>query len=124
MVKDLQSIRTTVQASEPPASRNSVHTFSNSSVWERDSSEVAYAPREVIVTRDQKQDALKMWKDLMSTTNDYKPSHQRSEEDHLKDIKFLKSAMADFRFLKLKGLAALRSEHSNFLTVQSRYFIP
>ncbi len=42
----------------------------------------------------------------------------------MKEIKFLKSAMVDFRYLKLKGLAALRTEHDNFRTVQSRYFIP
>ncbi len=32
--------------------------------------------------------------------------------------------MADFRFMKLKGLAVLRTEHKNYRTIQSRYFIP
>jgi hypothetical protein len=107
-----------VQASVPTASRTSVHTSSNTSVWE---SEEALAP---LVTKEQKWESLKMWKDLMSTTDDYKPSQHRSELAHLKEIKFLKTAMGDFRGMKLKGLAALKSEHDNYRTVQSRYYIP
>jgi hypothetical protein len=102
----------------PTASRTSVHTSSNTSVWENEE------PLVPLVTKEQKWEALKMWKDLMSTTDDYKPLQHRSELAHLKEIKFLKAAMGDFRGMKLKGLAALKSEHGNYRTVQSRYYIP
>jgi hypothetical protein len=107
-----------VQASVPTASRTSVHTSSNTSVWEN---EETLAP---LVTKEHKRESLKMWKDLMSTTDDHKPLQHRSELAHLKEIKFLKAAMGDFRGMKLKGLAALKSEHDNYRTVQSRYYIP
>ncbi len=32
--------------------------------------------------------------------------------------------MVDFRYTKLKGLAALKTEHKNYRAVQGRYFIP
>jgi hypothetical protein len=119
VVKDPQSIRTTDQVSEPKASRTSVHTLSSQDhVWESED------PRVPLVTREDKQKALKMWKDKMLTTDDYKPFHQRSEADHLKEIRFLKSAMVDFRKLRIKGQSGLKTDHVNFRTVQSRYYIP
>jgi hypothetical protein len=59
IVKDPLSIRATAQASVPIARRTSVHTLSNASVWECEESRVK------LVTREQKWEALKMWKDLM-----------------------------------------------------------
>ncbi len=101
------------------ASRTPVQTSSsNTSIWENEDTP---AP---LFTREQKCESLNMWKDLMLTTGDYKPSQHQPELAHLKEIKFLKAAMGDFRGMKLKGLAALKTEHDNYRTVQSRYYIP
>ncbi len=51
IVKDPQSIRATVQASVPTASRTSVRTSSNTSVWENEE------PMVPLVTREQKKEA-------------------------------------------------------------------
>ncbi len=77
-----------------------------------------------MVSREDKQKALKLWKDKMLISNDYKPFQQRSEAEHKKEIRFLKSAMVDFRKMRIKGQAALRSDHASFRTIQSRYYIP
>ena len=119
IVKDPSSIRTTEQASVPIARKTSVHTSSSASVWEN-----TEEPTVALVTREQKNKALKMWKDLMLTTNDYLPSRERTEAGHVKEIRFLKTAMLDFKMMKLKGLAALKSEHELYSTVKGRYFIP
>jgi hypothetical protein len=119
IVKDPLSIRTANQEPQATASRTSVRTLSSQDhVWEVED------PRVPLVSREDKQKALKLWKDKMIITNDYKPFQQRSEVEHMKEIKFLKSAMVDFRKLKIKGQAALKSDHANFRTIQSRYYIP
>ena len=103
IVKDPLSIRTTNQESQPTISRTVVRTLSSQdNVWEVED------PRVPLVSREDKQKALKMWKDKMILTEDYKPLQERSEVDHRKEIRFLKSAMLDFRMLKIKGHAALK----------------
>jgi hypothetical protein len=57
-----------------------------------------------IVTPEQRRDGLKMWKHLLIQTKDYRPHQQRSEEENLKEVKILRTAMADFRNLKLCGM--------------------
>ena len=98
IVKDPLSIRTTNQESQPTASRTLVRTLSSQdNVWE------AEDPRVPLVSREDKQKALKMWKDKMIVTDDYKPYQKRTEAEYMKEIKFLKTAMADFRMMKIKG---------------------
>ena len=119
IVKDPLSIRTTNQESQPTASRTLVRTLSSQdNVWE------AEDPRVPLVSREDKQKALKMWKDKMIVTDDYKPYQKRTEAECKKEIKFLKTAMADFRMLKIKGPAALKTDHPSFRTIQNRYYIP
>ena len=77
-----------------------------------------------MVSKEDKQKALKLWKDKMITSSDYMPFQERSEAEHMKEIKLLKSAIYDFRMLKIKGQAALQSDHANFRHLQSRYYIP
>jgi hypothetical protein len=91
---------------------------SQDNVWEVED------PRVPLVSREDKQKALKMWKDKMIVTEDYKPFQERTEEDHRKEIRFLKSAMLDFRLLKIKGPAALKTDHPSYRTIQTRYYIP
>ncbi len=73
-----------------------------------------------MVLKEDKQKALKLWKDKLLTCSDYKPFQERSEAECMKEIKFLKSAIYDFRMLKIKGQAALQSDHVNFRHLQSR----
>jgi hypothetical protein len=53
-----------------------------------------------LVTREQKQEGLKMWKDLLIQTKDYRPFQERTEEENLREVKFLRAAMTNFRMLK------------------------
>ncbi len=46
-----------------------------------------------LVTREQKQEGLKMWKELLIQTKDYQPFQQRTEEENLKEVKVLRSAI-------------------------------
>ena len=57
-----------------------------------------------LVTREQKQEGLKMWKELLIQTKDYRPFQQRPEEENLKEVKVLRSAMPHFRSLRLSGI--------------------
>jgi hypothetical protein len=77
-----------------------------------------------LVTRAQKQEGLKMWKDLLIQTKEYRPFQERTEEENLKEVKFLRAAMSNFRLLKLQGMDSLRHEHSEFGYLQEKYYIP
>jgi hypothetical protein len=77
-----------------------------------------------IVTPEQRRDGLKMWKDLLIRTNDYRPHQQRSDEENLKEVKILRTAMSDFRNLRLCGMAGLQDKHSDFAGLQAKYNIP
>ena len=77
-----------------------------------------------LVTREQKQEGLKMWKDLLIQTKEYRPFQERTEEENLKEVKFLRAAMSNFRLLKLQGMDSLRDEHSEFEYLQEQYYIP
>jgi hypothetical protein len=77
-----------------------------------------------LVTREQKQEGLKMWKDLLIQTKDYRPFQENTEEENLKEVKFLRAAMTNFRLLKLKGMDSLQHEHSEFQYLQDQYYIP
>ncbi len=57
-------------------------------------------------------------------TNDYQPFKQRTEEENLKEVKVLRSAMAHFRSLKLSGYEVLRATHPDFRFLQERNYIP
>ncbi len=109
----------TRQESQPSASRPVVRTLSSQdNIWEVED------PVVPLVSKEDKQKALKMWKDKMLDSGYYKPLQERSEAEHKKEIKFLKSAIYDFRMLKIKGHAALQSDHVNFRHLQNRYYIP
>ena len=77
-----------------------------------------------IVTYAQKQEGLKMWKDLLIQTNDYRPFTDRTEEENLREVKFLRAAMSNFRLLRLQGMDTLLHEHSEFGHLQDQYCIP
>ena len=77
-----------------------------------------------LVTREQKQEGLKMWKDLLIQTKDYRPFQESTEEENLKEVKFLRAAMTNFRLLKLQGMDSLQHEHSEFQYLQDQYYIP
>ncbi len=55
----------------------------------------------------QKQEALKMWKNLLMETKDYKPFQHKPRDEYDKNIKFLSNAMKRFRETKLRGLKAM-----------------
>ncbi len=76
------------------------------------------------VTSDQRRDGLKMWKDLLIQTKDYRPFQQRSQEENLKEVKILRTAMSDFRNFRLCGMDSLRATHSAFSGLQAKYSIP
>ena len=61
-----------------------------------------------LVTRSQKCEGLKLWKELLIQMNEYRPFQKRTEEENLKEVKILKAAMGSFRLLKLQGMASLR----------------
>jgi hypothetical protein len=65
-----------------------------------------------------------MWKDLLIQTKDYRPFQQRTSEENLKEVKILRTAMSDFRSLKLSGMNSLRATHSGFSGLQTKYNIP
>jgi hypothetical protein len=77
-----------------------------------------------LVTKEQKQEALKIWKELLIQTNHYHPFNQRTEEENLKEVKVLRSAMSHYRSLKLSGMEALRATHPEFIYLQEKYNIP
>jgi hypothetical protein len=77
-----------------------------------------------LVTKTQTFEALKIWKDLLISTHDYLPLVQRTEEEELKEVKVLKSAMNHFRLLRLSGMEKLRTSHNEFQYLQEKYHIP
>jgi hypothetical protein len=77
-----------------------------------------------LVTREQKQEGLKMWKELLIQTKDYQPFNQRTEDENLKAVKVLRSAMSHFRSLRLSGMEGLRATHPEFRYLQEKYYIP
>jgi hypothetical protein len=82
------------------------------------------SPAVELVTMEQKMEALKIWKDLLVSTNHYQPLVPRSPEEELKEVKVLKSAMNHFRLLRLTGMKKLRNTHDEFKYLQERYYIP
>ena len=78
----------------------------------------------LIVSREQRNEGLRMWKELLMQTNDYQPFKRRTEEENLKEVKVLRSAMAHFRSLKLSGYEVLRATHPDFRFLQERNYIP
>jgi hypothetical protein len=78
----------------------------------------------ITVTHNQKKAGLKMWKDLLIQTKDYRPFQHRSEEENLKEVKILRTAMSDFRNLRLFGIDTLRDMHPAFAGLQAKYNIP
>ncbi len=77
-----------------------------------------------LVTREQKQEGLKIWKELLMQTNDYQPFKQCTEVENLKEVKVLRSAMSHYRSLKLSGMEGLRATHPEFRYLQEKYRIP
>jgi hypothetical protein len=77
-----------------------------------------------IVTKDQRNDALEIWKQLLITTKDYVPFHHCTEGENLKAVKVLRSAMSHFRTLRLSGMGKLRATHPEFFNLQEKYYIP
>ena len=77
-----------------------------------------------LVTKEQKQEGLKIWKELLIQTKDYQSLIQRTEEDNLKAVKVLRSAMSHFRSLRLTGIEGLRATHPEFRYLQEKYHIP
>ncbi len=77
-----------------------------------------------LVTKEQKHEALKIWKELLITTNHYQPFIKRTEEEELKAVKVLRSAMNHYRTLKLSGMEKLRTKHPEFQYLQEKYYIP
>ncbi len=65
-----------------------------------------------------------MWKELLIQTKDYQPFNQRTEEENLKEVKVLRSAMAHFRALRISGIEGLRAMHPEFCYLQEKYHIP
>jgi hypothetical protein len=82
------------------------------------------SPAVELVTMEQRMEALKIWKDLLVSTNHYQPLVPRSPEEELKEVKVLKSAMNHFRLLRLTGMKKLRNTHDEFKYLQERYYIP
>jgi hypothetical protein len=54
-------------------------------------------PDPPVVTPQQKEEALRMWKDLLMETKDYVPKQHKPRDEHDKNIKFLRNAMKGFR---------------------------
>ncbi len=77
-----------------------------------------------LVTKEQKHEALKIWKELLITTNHYQPFIQRTESANLKAVKVLRSAMSHYRSLRLSGMESLRATHPEFQYLQEKYHIP
>jgi hypothetical protein len=77
-----------------------------------------------LVTKEQKQEGLKMWKELLIQTKDYRPFQPSSDDEKLKEVKVLRSAMAHFRSLRLSGIDALGAPHPDFRFLQEKYHIP
>ena len=77
----------------------------------------------ITVTHNQKKEGLKMWKDLLILTKDYRPFQHRSEEENLKEVNILWTAMSDFRNLKLLGMDTLHETHPAFAGLQAKYNI-
>jgi hypothetical protein len=65
-----------------------------------------------------------MWKDLLIQTKDYRPFQHRSNDENLKEVKILRTAMNDFRNLKLCGVDVLRETHPAFAGLQAKCNIP
>ena len=82
------------------------------------------SPAVELVTMEQRMEALKIWKDLLVSTNHYQPFVPRSPEEELKEVKVLRSAMNHFRLLGLTGMKKLRNTHDEFKYLQERYYIP
>jgi hypothetical protein len=81
-------------------------------------------PEPPIVTSQQKEEALKMWKDLLMETKDYKPFLHKPRDEHDKSIQFLSNAMKGFRESKLRGLKLLEWQHGPFGPLQTTMHIP
>jgi hypothetical protein len=77
-----------------------------------------------LVTKEQKNEALKIWKELLISTNHYQPFIQRTQVEELKAVKVLRSAMKHYRTLKLSGMEKLRTTHPEFQYLQEKYHIP
>jgi hypothetical protein len=81
-------------------------------------------PEPPVITPEQKEEALKMWKNLLIETKHYVPKQHKSRGEHDKNIKFLSNAMKGFRESKLIGLKAMQWEHGQFGPLQSAMHIP
>jgi hypothetical protein len=81
-------------------------------------------PEPPVITPQQKEEALKMWKNLLIETKHYVPKQHKPRDEHDKNIKFLSNAMKGFRESKLEGLKAMQWEHGQFGPLQNAMHIP
>jgi hypothetical protein len=63
-------------------------------------------PGPPIVTKEQRDASLKLWKDALIHAGNYVPKQDLSAHEHDMNIRFLTAAMRAFRDNKIKGLLA------------------
>ena len=81
-------------------------------------------PGPPIVTKEQRDKSLKMWKDALIQAGNYLPKQNLSAYDHDMNIRFLTAAMRAFRESTTKGLLAHKWEHGQYGPLQKKMFIP
>jgi hypothetical protein len=81
-------------------------------------------PGPPIVTKEQRDKSLKLWKDALIHAGNYLPKQNLSVDEHDTNIRFLTAAMRAFRDNKTKGLRAHKWEQGQYGPLQKKLFIP
>jgi hypothetical protein len=81
-------------------------------------------PGPPIVTKEQRDKSLKLWKDALIHAGNYLPKQNLSVDEHDTNIRFLTAAMRALRDNKIKGLRAHKWEQGQYGPLQKKLFIP
>jgi hypothetical protein len=81
-------------------------------------------PGPPIVTREQRDKSLKLWKDALIHSGKYLPKQNLSVDEHDTNIRFLMAAMRKFRDGNIKGMRAHKWDQGQSSPLQKKLFIP
>jgi hypothetical protein len=129
MTKDARSIKPSGQQisgdKNESATRGLNMSTSSSQQANHQSDDGGYSePGPPLVTKDQRNKSLKLWKEALIRSGDYVPRQNHPKEEHSRNINFLIGAMVAFRNANVKGVRAHQWEHGQYGPLQKKLRIP
>jgi hypothetical protein len=128
MTKDERSLKPTgqeISGDKNESSTREINVSSSTTQQTYQSDDGGYnEPGQPLVTKDQRDKSLKMWKEALIHSNIYAPRLNLQAKEHAQNISFLIAAMVAFRNAKLKGERAHTWEHGQYGPLQKKLHIP